>query len=84
MRFGACFIYVYLPFDYDVYAHACWRFVIVDIPQPRPLDRLGPPSVGRRRCPSVPLAIEKEWEGCVRHAFPDTHRPSKQKTLMKR
>ena len=59
MRFGACFIYVYLPVDYDAYAHAWWRFVIIDIPQPRPLDWLGPPPVGWRPRPSVPLAIEK-------------------------
>ena len=48
------------------------------------LDRLGPPSVGRRPHYSVPLAIEKGQEGCVLDAFPDTHPPSKQKTLMKR
>ena len=63
MRFGACFIYVYLPVDYDAYAQAWWRFVIVDIPQPCPLDRLGPPPVGWRPRPSVPLAIEKGARG---------------------
>ena len=28
-------LFFYLPIGYDVYAHACWRFVIIDIPRSR-------------------------------------------------
>ena len=67
-------------YSYGVYAHACWRFMIADIPRSGLwtsavlLLREGRPHY------SVPGSLGVGREGCFRRTFPNTHPPSKRKT----